>query len=156
MGHHHRRRYGFLLPLNPPVKNIRTVGVFLLAFGLVGQLCSTSLEVTENPALKKTVLQSIDKFYFKSVNLRELKQKSLPEILDSLDKDSALMQSIPKELDYVRGFKKRNGSLEARLLTDGIGYIRFNSFRNSTFHEFTALQKKLAKSGAKSWSFDLR
>ncbi len=156
MGYDHRRRYGFLLSLKSSVHSIRTVGLTLLAFGLVGQICSTSLEVTENTALKKTVLQSIEKYYFKSINIEELKKKTLSEIFESLDNDSALVKSLPKELDYVRGFKKKNGTLEERLLVGGVGYIRFNSFKDSTFQEFLSSHKKLVEEGAKNWIFDLR
>lgn len=136
--------------------NIRTVGLTLLAFGLVGQICSTSLEVSENPALKKDVLESIEKWYFKSINIEELKKKSLSEIVKSLDPDSTLVKSFPKELDTVRGFKKRKGTLEGRLLAEGVGYIRFNSFGDSTYHDFLKSYKKLGEEGAKTWIFDLR
>lgn len=157
MGHNHSRRYGFLLPLN---KRSKLFLASLLGFTLfVGQevlLGNERSNIKETPALKRAVVWAIQKYYFKKVNTKEFEKSSLFEILQILDKDSSLIQSGPKEADFVRGFKNKKSIKDSRLIPEKIGYIQIAYFSKSTVKEFRKIYEKLTTDGANRLILDLR
>ncbi|MBU1727616.1 MAG: S41 family peptidase [Candidatus Omnitrophica bacterium] len=60
------------------------------------------------------------------------------------------------EIKIVRGIIKIKDIKEARILEDGIGYIRLSEFRESTPKDLNAVLEKLNKQGMSSLVFDLR
>ncbi|MGA2774676.1 MAG: S41 family peptidase [Candidatus Omnitrophota bacterium] len=60
------------------------------------------------------------------------------------------------ELKLVRAMIKMKGVKEAKLLSDGIGYIRLVEFRDSVPPEMNAVIEKLSRSGMTALIIDLR
>jgi len=113
-------------------------------------------KINEIPGLKKAIVQAIQKYYFKPVNINEFEKSSLSEILQVLDKDSSLIQSEPKKSDFVRGFKNKKSIKNYKIIAEKIGVFHISYFSKSTAKEFEKIHKKLTKDGASKLILDLR
>jgi carboxyl-terminal processing protease len=106
--------------------------------------------------LKEQVIQLIENHYYLPLNTAELEKKSLSEIFQVLDKDSSLISPSGKNLDFVRGFKKKTTLGNTSLLEEHIAYIPVTYFSGSTLTEFENAFKPLQQQGADKLILDLR
>ena len=135
--------------------------LFLVSFFL---LSSTALAEGQNTKELNQALAYIKESYYGTVDISSLAGLSLQAVVDSLDKDSRLVEGEMPSLDFVRGLEGEASVTEARLITtEGsfgspdpkkefgmsgdmplspiIGYIKISFFgRRTGFHFQEALE----------------
>ncbi|MBI2119875.1 MAG: hypothetical protein HYT97_09680 [Elusimicrobia bacterium] len=141
------------MPLKLFVTTLLALTLFVNQKYLLGD---EKLAISENPALKKAVVEAIQKYYFKPVNIKEFEKSSLSEILQVLDKDSSLIQNNAKKSDFVRGFKNKKSIKDYKIIAEKIGTIQISYFSKSTVKEFEKSYGKLTKDGISKLILDLR
>jgi len=106
--------------------------------------------------LKSSVIRAIEKEYYRQVDSSRLGRMSFPEILESLDVDSSLLSHPSKDLDYIRGFRKKMVLKIAKTIPPGIGLIALDHISEATVKELAKACRRLKKEGAGGFILDLR
>lgn len=119
-------------------------------------MLSPLLRGEEQDRLKDKLLNAIAENYYRKMNVEDLKEKSLTEIMNGLDEDSKLIKSQTKELDFLRGFKKKKTVSDSRIIDRNIGVIRIEYFAERTDEEFQRTFADLKRQGANRFIIDLR
>ncbi|MFN3466390.1 MAG: S41 family peptidase [Candidatus Brocadiales bacterium] len=112
--------------------------LFLASFFL---LSSTALAEEQGIKELNQALAYIKESYYGTVDMSSLAGLSLQAVVDSLDKDSRLVEGGMPSLDFVRGLEGEASIAKVGLIAPEMGYIKINFFgRRTGFHFHEALE----------------
>ncbi|MBM4054789.1 MAG: hypothetical protein FJ264_08990 [Planctomycetes bacterium] len=101
-------------------------------------------------------LTAINENYYQRINAEALKNKSIEEILNSLDKNSSLQKIEPSSLDFIRGFERDETIAYIREIHAGIGYIKIHYFGRRTKEDFKSALLDINHKKLKGLIIDIR
>ncbi len=145
--------FAFLCRASPVPERFRassTTTLFLICgflcviYCLLSTVC-VALAEEQNPEELNQALAHIKESYYGTVDVGSLAGSSLQAVVDSLDKDSRLVEGEMPSLGFVRGLEGEASIAEARLITPNTGYIKIGFFGRRTGVHF---QKALETLGA--------